>query len=103
MRKLLIQPQACADLVEIWQYIARDNLVAANRVGEELDSAIRGLVQVPGKGHIRSDVKDTRYRFWTVRSYVIGYRYDESTLTVARVVHGRRNFRRLFKEDDPPR
>jgi plasmid stabilization system protein ParE len=85
------------DLLEIWHYIAKDSVATANRVGEELDEAIRGLLHMPGKGHTRSDVKKPEYRFWSVHSYVIGYRYDQATLTVIRVVHGRRNFRRLFK------
>jgi hypothetical protein len=42
-------------------------------------------------------VKKPRLRFWSVFSYVIAYWYDNNTLTVERVVHGRRNFRRLFK------
>ena len=97
MRTLLIQPRARRDLLEIWQYIAADNREAADRVGETLDTAIRRLLELPGKGHTRSDVRNTKYRFWTVYSYVIAYWYDDTTLTVVRVVHGRRNFRRLFE------
>jgi toxin ParE1/3/4 len=98
MRRLLIQPQARADLLEIWQYIARDELTAANRVGERLERAIRDLVTMPGKGHTRADVKVPSYRFWSVHSYVIAYRYDDQSLTVVRVVHGARDFRKLFKK-----
>jgi antitoxin ParD1/3/4/toxin ParE1/3/4 len=97
MRKLLIQPQARVDLLEIWHYIASDSIEAANRVEEKLETAIHGLVEMPGKGHTRADVRNPDYRFWTVYSYVIACRYDDRTLTVVRVVHGRRNFRRLFK------
>ena len=96
MRRLLIRPQARVDLLEIWHRIARDSIEAANHVSEKLESAIRGLVEMPGKGHTRSDVKNPSYRFWTVFSYVIAYRYDDVSLTVHRVVHGRRDFRRLF-------
>ncbi len=98
MRKLFIQPQARLDLLEIWLYIAQDSLDAANRVGEALDLAINALLPMPAKGHRRSDVKDSRYLFWTVYSYVIAYRYDEDTLTIVRVVHGARNFRKLFRK-----
>ena len=98
MRKLLIQPEARADLREIWHHIADDNREAADRVGEKLDEGIRGLVAMPGKGHTRADVKVSTYRFWSVYSYVIAYRYDDDTLTVVRVVHGRRNFRNLFRK-----
>jgi len=68
MRRLLIQPQARVDLLEIWHFIAQDSIRAANRVADQLDSAIRGLVEMPGKGHTRRDVKDPRYRFWSVYS-----------------------------------
>jgi len=97
MRKLLVQPQARLDLLEVWHHIAQDNLTAANQVGEKLDAAIRALVSMPGMGHARLDVKDARYRFWTVYSYVIAYRHDEETVTIVRVVHGSRDFRKLFR------
>ena len=97
MRKLLIRPKARLDMLEIWHHIAPDSVQNANHVSEKLDEAIRDLVRMPGKGHQRSDVKNPRLRFWSVFSYVIAYWYDNNTLTVERVVHGRRNFRRLFK------
>jgi plasmid stabilization system protein ParE len=96
MRKLLIRPQARRDLLDVWHYIARDSIAAANRVGVALDQAIRGLAEMPGKGHARPDASDPRYRFWTVYSYVIAYRYDDKSVTIVRVVHGRRDFRKLF-------
>ena len=96
MRKLFIKPRARLDLLEIWHYIAADNLAAAIRVGDELDAAILGLAAMPGKGHRRAEVKDARVRFWSVYSYLIAYRYDEETVTVVRVVHGRRNIGRLI-------
>jgi len=97
MRRLEIQPQAREDLLEIWHHIAKDNVSAANRVGDEIDATIQKLCESPGIGHIRRDVKSTQYRFKNVFSYVIVYRYDDDTLTVIRVVHGRRDFRRLFR------
>ena len=97
MRRLLVQPQARIDLLEIWHHIARDSVVNATRVSERLEQAIRDLVPVPGKGHVRADVKNPNYRFWSVRPYVIAYRYDDRTLTIVRVVHGARDFRRLFR------
>jgi toxin ParE1/3/4 len=89
VRKLLIKPRARVDLLEIWHFIAQDSVVAADKVAEKLDDAIRGLLEIPGKGHARADVKDPGYRFWTVYSYVIAYRFDERSLTIVRVVHGR--------------
>jgi antitoxin ParD1/3/4/toxin ParE1/3/4 len=84
-------------LLEIWHFIARESVQSASRVTDTIEAEIRELATMPGKGHTRSDVRDDRYRFWSVFSWVIAYRYDEKTLTVARVVHGHRNFRKLFK------
>jgi plasmid stabilization system protein ParE len=83
--------------LEIWHDIAPDSLQNANRVSEKLEEAINELVRLPGQGHTRSDVKNPRLRLWSVFSHVIAYWYDDTSLTVERVVHGRRNFRRLFK------
>ena len=63
MRKLLVQPQARVDLQEVWHFIAADSVNNANRVSDKLDAAIRGLLDMPGKGHTRADVRDKRYRF----------------------------------------
>jgi len=97
MRRILIQPQARVDLLEIWHYIANDNLAAARKVSEKLEGAIRSLAESPGKGHTRADVQHRRYRFWRVYSYMIAYHFDAERITIVRVVHGSRNFRRLFK------
>ena len=97
MRKLLVQPQARLDLLEIWHRIAAHSVKAADRLNDQLEQAIRGLAVMPRKGHVRADVHDARYRFWTVRPYVIAYRHDDKSLTVVRVVHGARDFRRLFR------
>jgi plasmid stabilization system protein ParE len=64
---------------------------------ESLESAIRGQRDMPGKGHLRRDVKNPAFRFRSEKSYVIAYRYDERSVTVVRVVHGHRDVRRLFK------
>jgi plasmid stabilization system protein ParE len=49
-------------------------------------------------GHTRPDVKDKRYLFWAVGSYVIAYRVEQKALVVIRVLHGARDFRRLFNQ-----
>jgi len=84
------------DLDEIWEYIARDSFVAANRVEDDLHKEIRELLPFPGKGHTREDVQDRTLRFWKVYSYLVAYRYDDETLTVIRVIHGARNIRQCL-------
>ena len=96
-RHVIISPEALADLEAIWAHIANDaGAQTAGTVVAEVLDAIEKLAEMPGMGHRRADVRDARYRFWSVKSYVIAYRADVQVLRVARVVHGRRDFRALF-------
>ncbi len=47
MSGFVFHPDAFADLDEIWEFIAADNLSAADRVLEEIHEAIRALVPFP--------------------------------------------------------
>lgn len=47
MSGFVLHPEALADLEEIWEYIAADNLDAADLVLEELYEAIHGLISFP--------------------------------------------------------
>ncbi|HEX8912491.1 MAG TPA: type II toxin-antitoxin system RelE/ParE family toxin [Humisphaera sp.] len=96
-RKINVRPQARLDLLEIWHHIAADSVQNANLVTDRIETAIRNLAAMPGMGHERPDVDDPRYRFWSVSSYVIAYRFDATTLVVVRVVHGSRDFRGLIR------
>lgn len=98
MRQTFIQPQARVDLLDIWHHIAHTSTEAANKVTLRLESEIEALAEFPGKGHRRADVADARYLFWSVYSYMIAYRFDETSLRVIRVIHGARNFRNLFPD-----
>jgi len=44
MSAFVLHPDALTDLTEIWEYIAADNLGAAERVIEEIQEAIRALI-----------------------------------------------------------
>jgi addiction module RelE/StbE family toxin len=92
-----ISRQADRDLRQIGDYIAADNPSAADRMDERIHQAIQQLAKFPELGHRHPNVDDERYRFWTVRPYVIAYRIERGELIVVRVIHGAREFRRLFR------
>ena len=96
MRAIVFQARARRDINATWDHIAADNVQAADRVADQIERAVRMLAELPGAGHIRHDVRDPRLRFWTVKRYVIAYRYTSRTLTVLRVLHGARDFRQIF-------
>jgi plasmid stabilization system protein ParE len=91
-----ISRTAQTDLESICDYIAASNPDAADRLDEHIHKAIQRLADFPGLGHARPDVTDKRYLFWAVGNYVIAYRVEKGELVVVRVLHGARDFRRIF-------
>ena len=51
-----LHPQAARDITEIWDFVAKDSLLAAKRVREEILDAIEKLVPFPHQGHKRPDL-----------------------------------------------
>lgn len=49
MSGFVLHPAAFQDLNEIWDFIATDNLDAADRILEEIQDSIRKLVSFPEK------------------------------------------------------
>ncbi len=41
MRRVLFRPRAREDLLEIWEFIARDSVSVADRVAAEIEAEIR--------------------------------------------------------------
>jgi plasmid stabilization system protein ParE len=91
MSGFVLHPDALKDLTEIWEFIAADNLDAADRVLEEIYEAIRALVPFPQIGHHRPDLTSRPLRFHPVRDFLITYAPDEKLLVVLAILHGRRN------------
>ncbi|HYT58930.1 MAG TPA: type II toxin-antitoxin system RelE/ParE family toxin [Haliangiales bacterium] len=90
-------PQARRDLVEIWEYIARENLDAADRVEQEIQQAILMLARNPELGHLRRDLTSKPVRFWAVHSYLVIYDPDARPLEVVRILSGYRDVATLLK------
>jgi len=91
MSGFVLHPDAFTDLDEIWEFIAADNLAAADRVLDEIYEAIRALVSYPQLGHTRPDLTSRPLRFHSVRSFLIAYAPDAKPLAVLAVLHGRRS------------
>ena len=98
MTTFRLSPEASQDLTEIYEYIAQDNVDAADRVREELLEAMLGLAEMPGKGHRRMDLTRRPVLFWTVRSCQIIYAPGKRPLDIAAVLHGKRNIGRILRE-----
>lgn len=83
---------ALDDLLEIADHLAGDDLVLAERILEDLESAMRLLAERPGMGHARGDLHDDPdLRFWPVHRYLIVYRSRSGPLEIVRIVHASRD------------
>jgi plasmid stabilization system protein ParE len=92
-------PEAAADLFEIWTYIARDSIDAADRVESSIYDACIFLAQAPLSGQVRKQFTARPVRFWTVQqfqNYLIVYRPETRPLKIIRILHGRRDVRRIL-------
>lgn len=59
---------AARDLESIWDYIASDNLDAADELAAKFRSAMEGLAENPEIGHLRQDLALDCYKFWAVET-----------------------------------
>ena len=85
-------PKAQDDLLEIWLYIAKDNVSAADRLLDRIASKCARLADFPEIGPAREDIgRDVRAL--TVGNYLVLYRASKERVDVVRVVHGARDLR----------
>jgi toxin ParE1/3/4 len=96
MKPFVLTPRAAQDINDIWDYIANDNIAAADRVIESLERAISKLAKTPSIGHAREELADKRHRFFLVYSYLIVYRYETQPLQIIRVLHASRDVQSIL-------
>ena len=103
MKRYVLTPSARRDVNDIWDYIASDNIEAADRVLDALESAMIKLAKSPGIGHWREELADKRHRFFLVYSYLIVYRHETKPLQIVRVLHAARDVQGILglSPDEP--
>ena len=83
-------PQAELDITSIWQFIAEDNLKAADALIDRIEAAFDMLAQAPMAGRARDDL-GSNFRSFPIRSYIIFYVPVSDGIEVVRVMHGRQD------------
>jgi toxin ParE1/3/4 len=83
------------DLQGIHDYIAQDDPVAALRLVERIESVCELLKDHPFAGEACEFLAE-RLRMTTVGCYIVFYRPVDDGVEIARVLHGARDWRRLF-------
>lgn len=99
---LVWTPQAREDLVEIYTWIAHDNLSAAENIWDAIQTKVESLYLHPRLGVRRPDIRPSA-RMLIEGAYLILYethpnnneaRIDQ--VEIVRIVDGRRNLKSLF-------
>lgn len=89
--KYVLSVAAEQDLNEIWEFIARDKIDAADRWIDRLYKAFEKLALNPRLGHVREDLTDYPILFWPVGAYLILYRVQKERLEIVAITQGGRD------------
>ena len=97
-RQIRVLRRAQVDLLEIQDYIARDNPAAAEDVIKAILDLIASLGEFSERGRIPKDaiLKASRYRYLRHGEYLVFYKVLRLQVRVYRVVHGRRRYEEIL-------
>lgn len=91
MKKYVLSTAAELDLEAIWEYIAQDNIDAADHWIGKLFDAFDALERTPGMGHRRDDLTSFPVLFWPVGAYLILYHVQSDRIEIVAVTQGSRD------------
>ena len=86
---------AQTDLLEAWLFVAEEDTDAADRMLDVIEREGEGLRDQPLMGRTRSELGE-RVRSWSTSTpCILFYVVDDEGITVVRVLHHARDFRRI--------
>ena len=94
MAEIIRSPAALRDLDEIWDYIAQDNVAAADKLLRRIHERSELVAKQPFSGHTRPEFGQN-IRCFIVGNYVVFYRPFPRGIEIIRVVHGARDIQEL--------
>jgi len=96
MARVTRRPQAEADILEIWDYIAEDSLVDADRWVDGLDAKLALWATQPMMGRNRGELAPG-VRSFAFGRYVVFFQPLLDGIDVVRVLHGSRDIDASFE------
>ena len=97
MTRVTRRPLAADDIAEVWDYIAEDNLDAADRWIDRLDEQFGLLATQPLMGRARPEL-GPELRSYPFGRYMIFYAPLADGIDVIRVLHGARDIDAAFDD-----
>ncbi len=86
------------DLDAIWEFIANDDPIAADRWIDKLFQAFETLATNPRIGHRRDDLTRFQLLFWPVGAYLVIYRVQADSVEIVAVTQGSRDVPTLLAQ-----
>jgi toxin ParE1/3/4 len=104
VRKLVIRPEAAADLDAQALFIAADNVEAGLRLYASADRAFRRILQLPRIGAVREFASGRLQglRVWPIPDFpnhLVFYRVTGAVVEVVRVLHAARDIPGALEEE----
>lgn len=96
MARVTRRPQAEADILEIWAYIAEDSIVEADRWIDRLDESLTLWATQPRMGRARDELSPG-IRSIAFGRYVVFFDPLPDGIDVARVLHASRDLDEQFQ------
>jgi len=96
MVDVVVSREADVDLLEIWNYIADDNMAAADTVIADLFSRFEHIASYPMHGSVRDDIRPNT-RASIVGHFLIFYEIVGAEAHILRVIHGSRDLSAIFR------
>lgn len=98
MRAVLTQA-ALKDLLEIARYVGQNDIPAARRLTAALRGRAEALGRKPRLYPLAEGMEAAGVRRRLYRDYLIFYRETEAGVEVTRILHAKRDWRRLLVQD----
>ncbi len=86
------------DLSEIFEYLAAENLKAAEATLTRIERDLQLLARQPHLGRMPDDEELVRmgYRYLVVGDYLAFYSLEGQTILIHRIIHGARDYLRIL-------
>jgi toxin ParE1/3/4 len=94
MSRYIVLPKAEADLHDIWRYTAEHwGVEQADRYIRDIEMRFQAIADDPKLGRGCDAIRAGYFRV-SVGSYFVFYRMNRAVVSIARILHQRRDFRR---------
>lgn len=97
-RELIISDEAESDLDDIWDYIARDSPLKADRFIDQLYRKCIDIAKLEGIGRRRDELSEGLFSI-PHKKFIIFFEREKTHINIVRVLRGTRDLDQIFEEE----